>query len=383
MSVSAAVFDLAAQLVDPETRTEAATRLAHEMGGESLILFLRDQPDAELYPLPGSPAVQLSACRALLQEIAREHHFAGVANILDTNNNDNVYGISHSPGLVVLLVGTCTPTAATHELEVTLPLLELALRGELKAHQESQAKTEFLGTMGHELRTPLNAIGGYVQLLQLGVHGELTAAQRDALDRVHRSQQNLLRLINDILSLARMEAGGMRYDIVNVDLCEVIRELFTLITPEAADANLRVDLALPDGKVIARADREKLDQILLHLVSNATKFTPAGGSVIITAGSTDEYVFVEVGDTGVGVPEDKREAIFEAFVQVRGGTNRTHEGSGLGLAIGRDLARGMNGDITVNSKEGVGSTFRLQLPRATSMRTEARRTGLTTSHDSR
>ncbi|HEY0305039.1 MAG TPA: HAMP domain-containing sensor histidine kinase, partial [Longimicrobiales bacterium] len=369
MSVSAAVFDLAAQLVDPETRTEAATRLAQEMGGESLILFLRDQPDAELYPLPGSPAVQLSACRPLLQKITREHHFAGPANILDTNNTDNVYGISQSPGLAVLLVGTCTPSAALHELEIALPLLELALRGKLKADQESQAKTEFLGTMGHELRTPLNAIGGYVQLLQLGVHGDLTAAQRDALDRVHRSQQNLLRLINDILSLARMEAGGMRYDIVNVDLCEVTRELFAILAREAQD-NLRVDLALPDGEVIARADREKLDQILQHLVSNATKFTPAGGSVIIAAGSTDEYAFIEVSDTGVGVPADKLEAIFEAFVQVRGGINRTHEGSGLGLAIGRDLARGMNGDITVTSIEGVGSTFRLRLPLAARMRIE-------------
>jgi signal transduction histidine kinase len=365
VSVSAAVFDLAAQLVDPETRIEAANRLARECGAESLILFVRDQSGTELLPLPGFPDIDVSDCHSVVNEAIRNGRHAG----------DDAYAISRSPDFVLLLVGLMAPNGVVSELECALPLLELALCGQLKADQESQAKTEFLAIMGHELRTPLNAIGGYVQLLQLGVHGPLTPPQNDALERVHRSQQHLLRLINDILSLARIEAGGMKYDIVNVDLSEAVRETFPAFAPQAAEAKLALTLELADVEIGARADREKLEQILAHLVSNATKFTPAGGRITIATGlESDDYAFVEVRDTGVGIPADKREAIFDAFVQVRAGLNRTHEGSGLGLAISRDLARGMNGDITVESVEGKGSAFRLHLPRAARLRSEGRRT---------
>ena len=233
------------------------------------------------------------------------------------------------------------------------------------AEDANHAKSAFLAMMSHELRTPLNAIGGYVQLLEMGVHGPVTAAQVEALGRVTRSQQHLLRLINELLNLARIESGRVAYDLQPISLHDVVQATLPMIEPQLAARGLRYELNVP-ANLRALVDREKIEQILLNLLSNASKFTPPGGCVTVEANITlesEELVELKVSDTGVGIPESRLEAIFEPFVQVESSHAARVDGSGLGLSISRELARGMGGDITAESTLGVGSVFAILLRR--------------------
>ena len=240
-------------------------------------------------------------------------------------------------------------------------------RAKADAEEANRAKGAFLATMSHELRTPLNAIAGHLQLLEMGLHGPLSTEQRAALGRIDRSQRLLLRLINDVLNLARIEAGHVDFKVGDVNLAAVVTDLAALIEPQLAAKSIRYEVSLPEEPVMVRADAEKLQQILLNLLSNSVKFTSAGGRVTIDVAERAEagdVVFIRVTDTGFGIPSDKLESVFEPFVQVDASRTRTTEGAGLGLAISRDLARGMGGDLRARSELGTGSTFTLTLPRA-------------------
>ncbi|HZG41824.1 MAG TPA: ATP-binding protein [Longimicrobium sp.] len=258
--------------------------------------------------------------------------------------------------------------ATAEELEERTQAAELAGRhaqeARARAEEANRAKSMFLATMSHELRTPLNAIGGYVQLMEMEIHGPVTPEQREDLGRIDRSQRHLLGLINDVLDFATNEAGSARYAREPVMLDAVMEEVGSLVLPQVTEKRLAYDDGGARCGAVVLADRSRLEQVLLNLLSNSIKFTPAGGRIEVACRVADGRAAVRVRDTGMGIPADKLEFIFQPFAQVSAGFTRTAGGTGLGLAISRDLARGMGGDLVAESTLGAGSTFTLTLPAA-------------------
>ncbi|MDB4879710.1 MAG: sensor protein [Gemmatimonadetes bacterium] len=257
----------------------------------------------------------------------------------------------------------------TQELTVALATLrERVVEAEearRAADAANQAKSQFLATMSHELRTPLNAIGGYVELLESGIRGQVSDEQRSDLLRIARAQQRLLALVNDVLNFARIETGRVEYDVREVRVSPLLCSLGALVDPQVRTKSLRYECDPGDPALTVCADQQKLEQVMLNLLSNAVKFTPDGGRVSISTDADEDAVRLHVTDTGPGIPADRLQAIFEPFVQVDAALTRVHGGTGLGLAISQELARGMGGFITVASTPGVGSCFSVCMPTGT------------------
>lgn len=240
----------------------------------------------------------------------------------------------------------------------------LAEAGEARrmAEHANNAKTQFLRSMSHELRTPLNAISGYTEILEMGIRGVVNPAQLKDLGRIKRASAYLLRLINDVLTIARLE-GARPLQLISIAVNLVLAEVEGLCVLQAKANGLTLTVAPCEHEIFATADAERFQQILLNLVTNAIKFTPKGGTINVTYDDATGVVRVRVKDTGVGVRLLDIERVFEPFVQVdRHLTTETQQGVGLGLSISRELARAMSGDLTLESAEGVGSTFTLTLP---------------------
>jgi signal transduction histidine kinase len=229
----------------------------------------------------------------------------------------------------------------------------------------SRAKSEFLATMSHELRTPLNAIAGYADLLLDGVRGELTATQRTDVERIKRSGQHLLSLINDILNFSKLEAGRVEFRVDDLPVASLLEGLEELVRPQVDTKTLTYSHSIPVTGLAVRADAEKVRQVLLNLVTNAVKFTEPGGLIAVECDGDDAHVRIVVRDTGRGIPDEHLARIFDPFVQIdRERTPKSQQGVGLGLAISRDLAHGMGGTLTAASAVGNGSAFTLTLPRS-------------------
>ena len=244
-----------------------------------------------------------------------------------------------------------------------------------EAEAANATKAQFLRTMSHELRTPLNAIAGYAQLLEMGVRGPVSPEQLTDLASIQRSQAHLLGLVDSVLTYAQLGAGRMVYASADISLVEVVAGIETFVAPQMRARQLAYTFEAVEQPANAppptvRADAGKVRQIILNLLGNATKFTPQSGRITVTCGETvpdksgQAMLAVRVADSGGGIPADKLERIFDPFAQVDRGLTSSDVGVGLGLAISRDLARGMGGDLTVESTPGVGSTFTLTLPRA-------------------
>jgi signal transduction histidine kinase len=232
----------------------------------------------------------------------------------------------------------------------------------MMAEHADSAKTVFLRSMSHELRTPLNAITGFTEILTLGIHGDVNAKQVEDLGRIKRAANYLLSLINDVLTVARLE-GARPMRLIAMAVNPVLAEVEGLCANQAQAKGVKLTVTPSDSDTLVTADAERLQQILLNLITNAIKFTTKGGGISVTCEADARMVRVCVRDTGVGVHRVDIDRVFDPFVQIdRHLTNAAHQGVGLGLSISRELARAMHGDLTLQSIEGVGSTFTLTLP---------------------
>jgi len=244
----------------------------------------------------------------------------------------------------------------------------------LEAEAASRAKSEFLAIMSHELRTPLNAVLGYSELMELGLSGPLTDEMREQIGRIRASAKHLLALVNDILDLAKVEAGRLEVARDAASTERVVASAIALVQPQATAREIDLSVETGADSPVFIGDEERVRQILVNLLSNAVKFTPPAGKITVNSGMTRapekearlqpqrDYVCIRVTDTGDGIPEGKLARIFEPFVQADAGTTRSKQGSGLGLTISRRLARLMGGDLTLQSEPGKGSAFTLWLP---------------------
>jgi signal transduction histidine kinase len=250
---------------------------------------------------------------------------------------------------------------ARRDLEIAQ---ESAEQARVEAVTANQAKSAFLTTMSHELRTPLNAVAGYADLLLMEVRGPLTEGQRADLERIKRSGQYLLGLINDVLNFAKLDSGQVEYRFETVRVAPLLDGLEELIRPQVDARGLHYEHHTDDETLTVRADPEKLRQILLNLLANAVKFTEPGGRVTLRCSASGGQVRVSVSDTGRGIAAEQLSSVFDPFVQVdRHLTPMSQQGVGLGLAISRDLANGMGGTLEAKSELGVGSEFTVVLPR--------------------
>jgi PAS domain S-box-containing protein len=239
---------------------------------------------------------------------------------------------------------------------------EALLQARRAADEANRAKVEFLSMMSHDLRTPLNAVTGYSDLLLAGVRGPLNDGQRKDLERIKSASRFLLGLINDILSFARLELGKAELHIKPVKLDDVLLESEAMLEQKMRDAGISYVRSRMSDALFVTADPDRLKQILLNLLTNAVKFTPSGGRITVSSTRAGDRVHISVADTGRGIPPDRIADIFKPFSQVDPQGDKKKGGVGLGLAIGRELARSMDGDLTVASVAGQGSEFTITLP---------------------
>jgi len=240
---------------------------------------------------------------------------------------------------------------------------ELLRRQHIALEQASALKSQFLANMSHEFRTPLNAILGYTHMLLNNVTGQVTEPQRKSLSRIDSNARHLLALINDILDITRIEAGRMPLNTSTFGIRELFEEVQSELEPIIKRSNLTVSTRVPNSVPSIRSDRQKVKQIVLNLLSNALKFTPAG-SVAMTASydARRREVVIAVKDTGVGIPREDQVKVFEDFRQLDSSPARGYGGTGLGLSICRRLANMLGGTIELESEPGRGSEFTLGLP---------------------
>ncbi len=263
---------------------------------------------------------------------------------------------------------------------------EELLRSNRELDKANRVKSEFLAVMSHELRTPLTAIIGFSELLQEGVMGSLAEEQSDTVREIIHNAADLLGMINCMLDLTRIESGRMCLDITDFDPSEMLRRACRTITPIAQQKDVELSIDIPDGMPAMKGDERKIQQTVLNLLANATKFTPEKGRISVTASYFDSWdafgkkaklerrfedpqrelnrggVEIVVEDTGIGIPEEHFDRVFDSFYQVDASSTRIFGGIGLGLSLARQFVEMHNGRIWVESECGRGTKFTIVLP---------------------
>jgi signal transduction histidine kinase/PAS domain-containing protein len=231
-----------------------------------------------------------------------------------------------------------------------------------EAREATRSKTDLLAIISHDLRTPLNSIIGYAELLIMGVPEALSSGARERVERIRAGARHLLHLINQLLTLSRLDAGGEKVEVEEVDLAELVRDVAVVVEPLAQERSLAFDIDLPASMHSLPTDAGKLRQVLTNLAANAVKFTERGTVKIVVRGADDGGAVIQVVDTGPGIAAEHLDRIFEPFWQVEAGSARTAVGTGLGLSVVRRLVELLGGQISVESVVGDGSTFTVALP---------------------
>lgn len=242
---------------------------------------------------------------------------------------------------------------------------EELLRAKRVAEAASDAKAKFLSMMSHELRTPLQAISGYCDLLLGEASAPLAEEQRSDLNSIKSASGELVRLLNDILDFARLESGAAEIQLTSLSMEAALARAEALVIPKLAEAQLSYNRIGCGADLHLRANANRLQQVLLNLLTNAIKFTPAHGVITVECSGDDRFTRIAVRDTGCGIPAEHLSHIFEPFVQVdRNRIDSRQRGVGLGLAICRELVETMGGKLSVESEIGIGSAFTISLPSA-------------------
>lgn len=224
------------------------------------------------------------------------------------------------------------------------------------------AKSDFVSSVSHELRTPLTSINGYLELIADEDFGALNDRQRKMLGVVQRNGVRLLELVEDLLTLAKIESGELASEMEIVDVPHLLREVLAVTEPGVTERSLRLDVRVSDSLPRLRADKSQLERVFLNLLSNAVKFTPPGGSVTVAAEAHGKWVDIAITDTGIGIPADEQKQLFTRFFRASSAQHRAIQGTGLGLAIVKMIVDNHNGEIIVESEENRGTTFRVRLP---------------------
>jgi PAS domain S-box-containing protein len=255
----------------------------------------------------------------------------------------------------------------TERLETEARLVE-TLEAERRAVEQlrevDRVKDAFVSSVSHELRTPITSILGYTEMLEEGGYGELAPAQLDAVQRVSTNSVRLLSLISELLTLSRVQDEGIGAADQVVDLAEVVAAGVAVLAPTVARREVELDVELPGLRVPVTGDREMLERVVINLTDNAVKFTPDGGRVTVTLTPDDGQVVLEVTDTGIGVPRQEQQRLFDRFFRSSLAQQHAIPGSGLGLSIAHKIVEKHGGTMEVRSEVGVGSTFTVRLPAA-------------------
>ncbi|MFE9442170.1 ATP-binding protein [Streptomyces sp. NPDC006602] len=288
-------------------------------------------------------------------------------------------GVVADEPLGAVLISRCRPDNRWREVEIEIAEsmasgLGRALHNSLLYSQEARlveelrgldrAKSEFLSTVSHELRTPLTSIVGYIELLMDEDTGPLSEPQRRMLDVVDRNANRLRALIEDLLTLSRIESGPFSSQKAPVDLRRLVSSAVDAIQPAATAASIDLETDCPQEPLILEADSEQLDRVLMNLLSNAVKFTPGGGQVSVRAAARDGEVELSVSDTGIGIPAKDQKELFNRFFRASNATDAAIPGTGLGLTIVRTIVANHGGEMEVRSQEGEGTTVTARLPLA-------------------
>jgi two-component system phosphate regulon sensor histidine kinase PhoR len=267
---------------------------------------------------------------------------------------------------------TLTETGTTQHLAADLAhslvqayLIERQAEAVQLLRELDQAKADFIATVSHELRTPLTSIAGYLEMLQDGDAGALPGTAEAMLTIIDRNATRLRNLIEDLLTQSRIDAGRLRLELSKVQLRPLLQSVISAMAPLASAGDVKLQLNAPEEPLSVQADPQQLEQVFTNLVSNALKFTPAGGSVQVTLmPAEDDAVVIEVRDTGMGIPPDEYPNLFTRFFRASNAAEAALPGTGLGLAIVQEIVHRHGGAVDIESELGVGTSLTVLLPGA-------------------